>query len=61
MAQKNQTLFTGIILIVIATVFILGGLGFINYGEPIISTQLDVLIAFIAVSLGLWYVFQGSN
>ena len=41
-----QKIAIGMILIVVATVFIMGGLGFLMYGQPIIATDIDILISF---------------
>ena len=53
-----KTTFSGIVFVVIAVIFLLGGLGFLRDGDPILSFEWDIIIAFLTLALGLAYIYS---
>lgn len=61
-----KSTFIGVILIVIAVVFLLSGLdvirlGIMKTGQQIISQEADILIAFVLMVVGLGYIYSEAG
>ena len=57
--SNSERVLSGVLLIVIATVFLISGLGWFRY--PIFSYNADTLIAFIALIFGVALITQETK
>ena len=58
LTKTSRDTVLGIFLVIIATVLLLSGLGFLFDGSPIISAESDTVVAFIALGAGLIIIFN---
>jgi len=60
-SDDTEKLLTGVLLIVLATVFLMSGLNLLFDFTYFFSQELDIVLAFIAIIIGITLIFSNNK